>query len=332
MRITSGHTALVTGGAGFIGSNLVDGLIARGVEVRVLDDLSTGQEANLQEAIATDGCDLIVGDIRDDAAVKAALIGVDLIFHLAVSNLRVSLSNPSASHEINAGGTLTVLEGAREAGVERFLYCSSSEVYGSAVEPPMAEDHPLNPTTVYGASKLAGEKYTLAFHMTYGFPAVVVRPFNTYGYREHLLGASGEVIPRTVARVINGLPPLIFGDGTQSRDFTFVTDTVDGLIACAEADGSIGQTINIARGEEVTIRALAEEICRQLGTDTDLEILDERPGDVHRQWADTRKARTLLGYEPRIPIPEGIRLYVEWLLAEDTDVAALASAVETQNW
>jgi UDP-glucose 4-epimerase len=332
MRIDSVGTALVTGGAGFIGSNLVDGLVERGVKTRVLDDLSTGRESNLVEARETGRCDLVVGDIRDRATVKAALRGVDLVFHLAVSNLRVSLSDPGVSHEINAGGTLTVLEEAREAGIRRFVYCSSSEVYGSAVEVPIAEVHPLNPTTVYGASKLAGEKYALAFHTTYGFPTTVVRPFNTYGYREHLVGTSGEVIPRMVARALAGRPPLIFGDGTQSRDFTFVTDTVRGLIACAEEDELIGRAINIARGEEVEIRFLAAEICRQLGRDPDIEFIDERPGDVHRQWADVREARTLLEYEARIPISDGIRLYVEWLLANHPDVAALESAIENQNW
>jgi len=332
MRIDSVGTALVTGGAGFIGSNLVDGLVERGVKTRVLDDLSTGRHSNLVEAVETGRCDLIVGDIRDRATVKAALRGVDLVFHLAVSNLRVSLSDPSVSHEINAGGSLTVLEEAREAGVHRFVYCSSSEVYGSAVEVPISESHPLNPTTVYGASKLAGEKYALAFHTTYEFPTTVVRPFNTYGYREHLVGTSGEVIPRMVARALGGRPPLIFGDGTQSRDFTFVTDTVRGLIACAEEDELIGRAINIARGEEVEIRFLAAEICRQLGREPDIEFIDERPGDVHRQWADVREARTLLEYEARIPIAEGIGLYVEWLLANHPDAAALESAVENRNW
>jgi UDP-glucose 4-epimerase len=330
-----GKRVLVTGGAGFIGSNLVDGLVARGCRVRVVDDLSVGREENLAEAQAAGDVEFVRADIRDRDAMLDAVDGIDIVMHLAVSCLRVSLYNPWESHEVNAGGTLAVLDAAKERGVERFLYCSSSEIYGTAQTAPMSESHPAEPTTVYGASKLAGERYALAYWLTDELPVLVVRPFNTYGYREHHSGPSGEVIPKMVVRALAGRAPVIFGDGEQTRDFTFVTDTVRGLIAACECDELLGDAVNVAYGREVTIREIAELVSRACGLDGEPEYTERRPADVDRHYADVTKARTRFGYEAAIPIDEGITRYVEWFRERHPDVAEIAAMAEREqlrNW
>src|SRR5712664_819803 len=228
-----GKRVLVTGGAGFVGSHLVD-LLGRSNQVTVLK-----------------------ADVRDRASLEAAVKQSDVIFHLAVVCLRVSIPDPMASHLVNDLGTLNLLLAARDSPVQRFIYVSSSEVYGSARRVPMDEEHPLNPTTPYAAGKLAGESYALSFHRTYGLPATVVRPFNIYGPREHADGPSGEVIPRFVARALAEKPLVVFGDGLQTRDFTWVGDTVRGILMAAECDELVGDRVNIARGREVRILDIA---------------------------------------------------------------------------
>ncbi len=326
---------LVTGGAGFIGSNLVDALVKRGDQVTVLDDMTVGKRANLAEAEKSGKCQVIEGSILDMDLVRKCVADVDVILHLAVACLRVCFDKPHHVHEVNATGTLNLLEAAQQRGkpLQRFAYCSSSEVYGTAMHAPMSEDHPLIPTTVYGASKLAGELYTHAYHLTYGMPTVILRPFNTYGFREHHEGASGEVIPRFVVRIVNGQPPMIFGDGTQTRDFTFVTDTVAGIIAASEHDGLLGQTINLARGQEVTVKEIADRLLKLLGRE-DLGITweAERPADVQRHYADVRKAKELCGFTAGIGIEEGLGKYIEWFRQTYPDPAQLLAEMETFNW
>lgn len=330
MRIDGKHV-LVTGGSGFIGSNLVDALLERGCRVRVVDDFSVGPEANLVDARRR-GADVRCADIADREAMRAAVQDVDVVMHLAVSCLRVSLYDPWRSHDVNAGGTLSVLDAVRDGAVERLLYCSSSEVYGSALTAPMSENHPTLPTTVYGASKLAGEGYTLAYHLAHALPAVIARPFNTYGFREHHVGPSGEVIPKMVLRALNGEPPLIFGDGSQTRDFTFVTDTVRGLIAAAEADHLVGEAVNIAFGREVSIRRIAQLICAACELDLDPVYTAARPADVQRHYADVTKAAQHLGFTPTIAIENGIERYVSWFREQHDDVHALLEQEVDRNW
>jgi UDP-glucose 4-epimerase len=326
---------LVTGGAGFIGSNLVD-MLVHDNDVVVLDDFSTGKPENLKGAIALGRVKLVEGSIMDYTLVQSLVQDVDVIFHLAVQCLRVCFDKPHYVHEVNATGTLNLLEAAHTLNpkLERFIYCSSSEAYGTAKVVPMNEDtHPMEPTTVYGASKLAGELYTRAYHITYGMPTTVLRPFNTYGYREHYEGASGEVIPRFVIRILNGLQPIIFGDGSATRDFTFVTDTAESLIRAAECDPFIGQAVNLAYGQEISIKQIAEILLKQLGReDLGIQWEPERPGDVHRHYADVSRLEQATGWKPSIDIETGLKLYIDWFKNYYPDPAALLAECQTHNW
>jgi UDP-glucose 4-epimerase len=260
--------------------------------------------------------------------------GVDVVLHLAVACLRVSLQDPESVHEINATGTLNICQACLENNVSRLVYVSSSEAYGSAEHVPMDEGHPLNPTTVYGASKAAGEHYTLAYWRTYGLPAMVVRPFNSYGPREHAEGASAEVIPKFVMRAMSGLEPVIFGDGQQTRDFTWVQDTARGIILAAECDELVGDCINIARGEEVSIADLCTLILEQLGR-TEIQPLyagEDRPGDVRRHYADISKAKKVLGFTPTVDIKEGIERYIQWVQEQEPDMESWMKQEKVRNW
>lgn len=322
---------VVTGGAGFIGSHVVDRLTRLGAEVLAIDDLSVGSEENLASATAA-GARLVVGDVRDAELVKRELAGAAAVIHMACANLRSSLGDPRRAHDINATGTLTTALAAVHHGIERFVYVSSSEVYGSAVTLPMAEDHPLLPTTIYGASKAAGELYAHACMRRYGLPASVVRPFNSYGPREHATGDSAEVIPKFVLRIMTGLPPVVFGDGTQTRDFTWVGDTAAGIVAAAECDALIGEAVNVALGKAVSVGKIADHLLDILHAgDLAPELSDPRPGDVVRHWADTTKARDLLGFESEVAIREGLERYVDWLQA-NMDPELLAHAETVRNW
>jgi UDP-glucose 4-epimerase len=329
----AGKRFVVTGGAGFIGSHVVDQLVRGGGEVLVIDDLSVGSEDNLVSAKTSGRLRFERLDIRDHAAVAAVLPRESVILHLAVQCLRVSLADPTLVHEVNATGTLNVLRAARAAGARRFAYCSSSEVYGSAVDDhaPMPEDHPLLPTTPYGASKAAGELYTDSFRRTYGLPTTIIRPFNSYGPRSHASGAYGEVIPRFVGRVQAGERPVIFGDGQQSRDFTYVEDTAAGIIAAALSDATVGETVNIARGKEITISDVARVVAGACGR-PDLEPIyePERPGDVRRHLAATAKAERLLGYHATIELEQGVRRYLAWVQEKGTQVSA--EEARRRNW
>jgi UDP-glucose 4-epimerase len=304
---------VVTGGAGFIGSHVVDRLLEVGAEVVAIDDLSVGSRGNLTAAIRR-GATLRVGDVRDADLMRRELAGTEAVIHMACDNLRASLGNPVKTHEMNATGTLITCLAAVENDVQRFVYVSSSEAYGSAVKTPMREDHPLLPTTVYGASKAAGELYSQACMRTYELPVVVVRPFNSYGPREHASGNSAEVIPKFASRLLAGMPPVIFGNGDQTRDFTWVEETAIGIVKAMESDELVGDSVNIAFGTPVSISEIAEGLIAVLGTQGLSPQFDEaRPGDVTQHWADTSKAKAVLGFEARVPIEEGLERYVEWL-------------------
>lgn len=323
---------LVTGGAGFIGSNFVDEL-AKNNHVIILDNFSSGKKENIAHHVGKDNVEIIEGDVRDKNLLFSITKGIDVIYHLAVQCLRVSINDPEINHEVNATGTLNLCMAALKNYVKRFVYVSSSEVYGTAVNVPMDEAHPCEPTTVYGASKLAGEKYTLAYHRTYGMQSMVVIPFNTYGTREHFEGAYGEVIPKFVLRALNDKQPIIFGDGTQTRDFTYVSDTVRGIIGASECGGMIGQTVNIARGEEVSIKKLAEMIYKKLGKPHIKPIFEkERPGDVKRHFSGVKKAERLFGFRAEIGIDKGLDMFISWFTSQGYNMANLMKEDIVFNW
>lgn len=323
---------LVTGGAGFIGSELCRQLKAAGAEVIVVDNLVNGKRANVEEILDAQ-CRLERTDIRDYPAMEKLLRGVNGVFHLACLGVRHSIHSPVENHEVNAEASLHLLRLAREAGVERFTYVSSSEVYGTAMSVPQPEEHPTYPMTVYGASKLAGECYTRAYHRTYGFATTVVRPFNSYGPRSHHEGDSGEVIPKFLLRTLAGKPMVIFGDGTQTRDFTFVEDTARGILEAGSSDATIGETVNIGSGFEISINELADEVRRVTGRGDALVIHEaDRPGDVLRLYADTSRAHRLLGFAPRVTLREGLGRLLAWYQSQGVEPEVLLQSERVKNW
>ncbi|HXZ03122.1 MAG TPA: NAD-dependent epimerase/dehydratase family protein [Stellaceae bacterium] len=325
--------ALVTGGAGFIGSHLVDRLVERDRAVTVLDDFSTGRTKNLAEAQRRGDVRIIEGSVLDPKALDAAMTDIDRVFHLAVQCVRRSLRRPVENHEINATGTLLALEAARRAEVGCFVYCSSSEVYGNCGGDRLNEESTqCAPVTVYGAAKLAGEYYAKAYWQTYGLPVVIVRPFNAYGPREHESGDLGEVIPRFIIRLLNRLPPVVFGSGENGRDFTYVTEIAHGIALAGDCDALLGRVVNLAYGKMITISELAEAAAQVCGCPEIRPLhIEARPGDVMALRADISLAHRLLGFQAAIDLHEGLSRYLAWFRAHHNDVSVLLEA-EPRNW
>lgn len=323
---------MVTGGAGFIGSHLVDAL-AENHEVVVVDNFSSGHKENLSQCRGNSHVRVEEADVCDLEAMVRLLAGAQVVYHLATQCVRLSLQDPELVHRVNATGTLNVCQAARKNKVGLLVYVSSSEVYGTAQRIPMDETHPCEPTTVYGASKLAGEHYAKAFMRTYGLPVVVVRPFNTYGPRSHFEGVYGEVIPRFLVRALNGLAPIVYGDGKQTRDFTYVSDTVHGILLAAKTDVSLGQVVNIARGQEVSIGELARVLQEAAGVAVVApEFAPARPADVRCHCADITLARKVLGYEPTVSLEEGLRQYAAWFRRAYPDYRKCLEETGGVNW
>lgn len=298
---------LVTGAAGFIGSHLCDELLNCGHAVTGLDNLRNGSLRNIASAAANPNFRFIRGDILSEADCRSACEGQSVVFHLACLGVRHSLHSPFENHRVNAEGTLQVLQAARASGIDRFFYISTSEVYGRTDTFPISECCPTVPTTVYGASKLAGEHYSLAFREAYGLRSTVLRIFNNYGPRSHFEGDAGEMIPRTIVRLLNGLPPVVFGDGRITRDFFFVRDTARVLCQLLAVEGIEGATINIGTGVEITMRELAEQLVRTSDCPgLSVQYLEDRPADVPRLWVDNTKLRSMISFADLMSFPAGL--------------------------
>jgi UDP-glucose 4-epimerase len=323
---------VVTGGAGFIGSEVTRQLVEAGTEVIVVDNLINGKKENL-DGLLGQGARLKEIDIRDTEAIGNLFRNAGTVFNLACLGVRHSLHSPIENHEVNATATLQLVKAAYDNNVDRFVHVSTSEVYGTARWTPMGEDHPTTPETVYGASKLAAEAYVRAWYRTHGYPTVIVRPFNAYGPRSHHEGDSGEVIPKMMLRAMAGLSLIVFGDGEQTRDFNFVSDTARGIILAGTSEEAIGETVNIGSGREVSIRELAEKVSATTGrNECQIEFRDPRPGDVKRLCANSTRASSLLGYQPTTKLSEGLKLLLNWYEISGLSPEELLMSEVVENW
>jgi UDP-glucose 4-epimerase len=301
----------VTGGAGFIGSHLVEGLLARGDDVRVLDDLSTGKAANLR---AVQGrVELMQGSVTDPDAVRRAVSGREVVYHLAaLPSVARSVEAPVASHEVCATGTVRVLDAARQLGVRRVVYAASSSAYGDIPGAVRREDEPLSPMSPYAAAKLAGEFYCRCFTTVYGLETVRLRFFNIFGPRQDASSPYSGVIALFIAAMSAGRAPRVDGDGLQSRDFTYVENAVQAVIKGAQAPAASGNAYNIGNGGSTTVLDLVKTLNGLLGTKIEPTHGPPRPGDVRHSQADITRARRDLGYEPTVSFGEGLRRTLEW--------------------
>jgi UDP-glucose 4-epimerase len=302
---------LVTGGAGFIGSHLVEALVGRGQRVRVLDDLSTGLGSNL--AGLNPAPELIHGDVADAATTARAVEGVQVVYHLAaLASVQKSVENPSATHRVCATGTLHILDAARRAGVLRVVYAASSSAYGIPVRDVQTESDPVSPLSPYAAAKLAGELYAQAFAVSFGLETVRLRFFNIFGPRQRADSPYSGVIALFLSALSSGRTPTIFGDGLQSRDFTFVADVVQALTRAAETPGVSGRVYNVGTGRSVNLLELAAALNKLLGTSLVPKHGAERAGDVRHSRADITLARQELGYEPSVSFENGLEQTLRW--------------------
>jgi len=301
----------VTGGAGFIGSHLVRGLLAAGHAVRVLDDFSTGHRANLAEV--ADQVELIEGSICDPATLTRCMRGVEFVFHVAArASVPRSVEQPFEAHDINATATLRVLLAARDAGAQRVIYSASSSAYGDTPTLPKREDMPSLPLSPYAISKFVGEQYCTVFAGLYGLQTVSLRYFNVFGPRQDPNSPYAAVMPAFITHLLRGEPPIIFGDGEQSRDFCYVENVVDANLRAAKAPKLGGAVVNIACGERATLNEILTEMNRVLGTHITAEYRPARAGDVRHSLADITAAQKLLGYVPRVKLAEGLRRTIAW--------------------
>jgi nucleoside-diphosphate-sugar epimerase len=306
---------LVTGGAGFIGSHLVDRLVLQGHEVRVLDNFSSGQRANLDRVLGE--VELVDGDAQSYERASRSVRGCETVFHLAaLPSVPRSIQDPLTSHHANVTGTLNVLLAARDAGVRRVLYTSSSSVYGANAELPKHEAMTPLPISPYAVSKLAGEGYCRVFGEVYGLEAVAIRLFNVFGPRQDPRSNYAAVIPRFITSLLAGRPPVLFGDGEQSRDFTFVQNVVDAVLLAIGAEDVRGGVYNVACGESCTLNDLVDQLRRLTGADIEPIHEPDRPGDIRHSLADISRAGCAFGYRPGVGLGEGLQFTVDYLRAQ----------------
>jgi UDP-glucose 4-epimerase len=307
---------LVTGGAGFIGSNLVRALLARGDEVRVLDNFSTGSRRNL--AGLEHDVEVVEGELRSYERVHNAVRGTEIVYHLgALGSVPRSVQDPLTSSAVNVEGTLNVQLAARDEGVRRVVFASSSSIYGNQEELPLRESMAPDPISPYGVAKLAAERYCVSFSRVYrSFETVVLRYFNVFGPRQDPASQYAAVVPLFITAIAAGEPVTIFDDGEQSRDFTYIDNVVAANLLAADAEGVSGSIFNISGGTPTSVNALAETIGRLLGKPVERRYLPARPGDLRNSWADVSEARRLLGFESQVELEEGLRRTADFLLNE----------------
>ncbi len=306
--------ALVTGGGGFIGSNIARALLARGDEVRIIDDFSTGRRENLEGI----DVEVVESSIEDPVALSGAMDGVEVVFHqAALPSVKRSVDDPIRTHSVNATGTLNVLVSARDAGARRVVYASSSSAYGNTPVLPKQEDMAPSPLSPYAVAKLTGEQYCRAFSHVYGLETVALRYFNVFGPRQDPTSHYSAVIPLFATALLERRVPTVHGDGEQTRDFTYIDNVIQANLKAAAGDErSSGQAMNIACGSRVSLNQLLEVLAGIIGVeDYQVEHGDPRPGDVRDSLADITKARNLIGYEPTIQLEEGLRKTVDWFSA-----------------
>lgn len=310
----AGRRLLVTGASGFIGSHLVERLVAAGARTRALVRYnSAGSWGWLDESPAREDVEVVAGDVTDRDSLREAVRGAEVIFHLAaLIAIPYSYRAPSSYQRTNAEGTLNLLQAAIEAGCGLVVHTSTSEVYGTARYVPIDEDHPLQGQSPYSASKIGADKIAEAFHLSYGLPVVTVRPFNTYGPRQ----SARAVIPTVIVQALKE-PVVRLGNTEPTRDFTFVSDTAEGFIRAAQTAAAVGQVVNLGSGHEISVNDLARIIVAAVGREVRIERDDARArpagSEVHRLCADTRRAATLLGWQARCPLAEGLQQTVTWL-------------------
>ncbi len=303
---------MVTGGAGFIGSHIAAALVANGARVRIIDDLSTGYRENVNE-VGGD-VDFVQASLADEKALRKALEGVELVFHeAAIPSVPRSVENPRQTHIASVDSTFSLLNAAREMKVRRIVYAASSSAYGDQPTLPKVEDMLPDPLSPYAVAKLVGEYYCQVFSRVYGLETVSLRYFNVFGPRQDPSSQYSGVISRFIAALLSGEQPVIYGDGEQSRDFTYIANVVDANLKAAETTKGIGTVINVANGVRITLNELLKEVKDLTGkTDVAVEYRPPRAGDVLHSLADTTRAREFLGFEPRIGLREGLQLTIDW--------------------
>jgi UDP-glucose 4-epimerase len=324
---------LVTGAAGFIGSHLTDALLEAGHEVVGFDNLSNGKLRNLESALESNAFQFAEGDICDEAQVNEIMKGVDVVYHLACLGVRHSIHSPFENHRVNAEGSLRVLEAARQGKVSKFFYISTSEIYGDIQTFPIDELGVPAPKTVYGSSKLAGENYAYSYNVCYGLQTVITRIFNNYGPRAHYEGDAGEIIPRSIVRMLNGEAPVVFGKGDVTRDFFFVKDTARALVQLMDNVNVVGEIINIGTGVEITMKELMEVLIEEMELKDRMSIRfeEDRPADVPRLWVNPTKFKELTGFDNEMDFREGLRETITYYKALN-QTNDLMNEIELQNW
>ncbi len=325
--------AVVTGGAGFIGSHLVDELLNRGHQVLAIDNLVNGKIENLLQAQTFSSFQFEEADILEPSKMNDLFKDADVVFHLACLGVRHSIHSPYENHLVNAEGSLNVLEAARANKVKKFFYISTSEIYGDIKVFPISEAGVPLPKTVYGSSKLAGENYAYSYHKCYDLDVTITRIFNNYGPRAHYEGDAGEVIPRSIVQMLYGKAPIIFGDGSVTRDFFFVKDTARALCDLWDRKGLNGEIINIGTGEEITMKQLMIALIQGMGLENKMEIeyLEDRPADVPRLWVDATKFNQLIAFKPSVTFEQGLMETIAYYrdLAETKN---LMDEIQIKNW